>query len=170
MLEYETKELLVQHIDRESFYTLDYLNQQILGIELGYMEARNRPSTISLSTLRSADHKLKQEGILYNMFEMVFSMNYCILLCTAAQMWLLGRLLPMMVGDQVPTGDEYWLSFLDVLHITDLLLAPELTEDDSAHLATLIADHHQLFKQLYPHASITPKMHYLIHMPRLTLE
>ena len=48
----------------------------------------------------------------------------------AAQMWLLGRLLPRMVGHLVPTNDEHWLNFLDLLEIVDLLLAPELTEDE----------------------------------------
>lgn len=62
VLEYETKELLLQHIVEESFYTLEYLNQQIMGIELGYMEAKDRPSIITRSTLQSRDHKLKQEG------------------------------------------------------------------------------------------------------------
>ena len=57
MLEYETKELLKHHIDEEAYFTLS-------GMELGYMESRNRPSTITLLTLRGGDHKLKQEGVL----------------------------------------------------------------------------------------------------------
>jgi hypothetical protein len=63
ILEYETKELLIQHITREHCYSLDYLNQQITGPELGFMESRDRPSLISISTLQSKDHKLKQEGM-----------------------------------------------------------------------------------------------------------
>ena len=59
---------------------------------------------------------------------------------------------------------------MDMLEIVDILMAPELSEDDVANLATLIPDHHQQFKQLYPHASITPKMHYVVHMPRLIIE
>ena len=74
MLEYETKELLKYHIDEEAYYTLDYLNHQISGMELGYMESRNRPSTITLLTLRSGDHKLKQEG--------VYSYEECMYGCT----------------------------------------------------------------------------------------
>ena len=88
----------------------------------------------------------------------------------AAQMWLLGRLLPLMIGDRVPSSDECWINYLDMLEIVDILMAPELSEDDVANLATLISDHHQQFKQLYPHASITPKMHYVMHMPRLIIE
>ena len=75
-----------------------------------------------------------------------------------------------MVGHKVPTTDEYWVNYLDLLSITDHLLAPEITEDDVVHLSTMISDHHTEFKHLYPHASVTPKMHYLIHMPRLILK
>ena len=89
---------------------------------------------------------------------------------TAAQMWLLGRLLPQMVGYLVPTNDEYWVNFLDLLEIVDRLLAPELTEDETVTLSSTIADHHHEFKLLYPCASITPKFHYMVHMPRLILE
>lgn len=82
----------------------------------------------------------------------------------------MGRLLPIMVGDKVPTDDEYWQNFTDLLRITAYLLAPDITKDDVACLSTMISDHHQEFKQLYPHASVTPKMHYLIHMPQLILK
>ena len=74
-----------------------------------------------------------------------------------------------MVGKRVPHSDEYWTNYLDLLDIVDLLLAPELTEDNVAHLSVLVADHHKQFCHLYPHASVTPKMHYLVHMARLTL-
>ena len=76
----------------------------------------------------------------------------------------------MMVGHKVPEDDDYFQNFLDLLAILDLLLAPEITEDLVAHLSVLISDHHQQFKELYPHASIIPKMHYLVHTPRLILK
>ena len=78
--------------------------------------------------------------------------------------------MPMMIGDKVPDGDEHWTNFLDLLKVTDLLLAPELTEDDVCCMSVMIADHHQQFRRLYPHASITPKIHYLLHMARLILK
>ena len=75
----------------------------------------------------------------------------------------------MMVGDKVPAGDENWLNFTDLLTIVDLLLAPDLTEDDITDLSVRIYDHHFEFVRLYPHASITPKIYYLVHMARLIL-
>lgn len=62
MLEYETKELLKHHIGVECYYSLDYFNQQLVGLELGYMDSKDRPSSISANTLQGNDHKLKQEG------------------------------------------------------------------------------------------------------------
>ena len=81
ILEYETKELLFQHITEDHYYSLDYLNQQITGIELGHMESRDRPSLISLATLQSKDHKLKQEGMFIGSVEGAFcSLTHCICL------------------------------------------------------------------------------------------
>ena len=47
MLEYETKEILLQHTVNDNFYSLSDLNQHISSIELGYMESRDRPSLVS---------------------------------------------------------------------------------------------------------------------------
>lgn len=75
-----------------------------------------------------------------------------------------------MIGNKVPIGDDHWLNYVDLLIIVDMLLAPALTEDDVALLSVLISDHHHEFLNLYPHSSVTPKMHYLVHMPRLILQ
>lgn len=76
----------------------------------------------------------------------------------------------MMVGIKIPESDEHWVNYLDLLRIMDLLLAPRIIEDDICNLAVMISDHHLQFKELYPHATITPKMHYMVHMPRLMLK
>ena len=57
------KELLVQHVHVDGYYSLDQLNQKIVGLDLGYMEVKDRPSTITTTTLHSKDHKLKQNGM-----------------------------------------------------------------------------------------------------------
>lgn len=80
-------------------------------------------------------------------------------------MWLLGRLLPVMIGHFVPVGDEYWSSYLLLLDIIDLLFSPEIKEEDISLLAVNIQDHHSQFPVLYPNATVLPKMHYMVHMP-----
>lgn len=85
-------------------------------------------------------------------------------------MGLLGRLLPVLIAEDIPESDEYWCNFLLLREIIDFILAPELLEDEIAYLQLLIGDHHRNFKHLYPSHSITPKMHFMIHVPRLMVE
>lgn len=85
----------------------------------------------------------------------------------AVQMWVLGRFLPVLVGDHVPEGDENWTTFLKLLKIMDFLVAPEISVDELAYLKILIEEHHSSFVALYPHVSVPPKFHYLIHLARL---
>ena len=88
----------------------------------------------------------------------------------ASQMWCLGRFLPTMIGDWVPKDNENWQEFLLLLDIVDILFAPELLPEDIALLSVLIEDHHREFKVLYPSSSFIPKMHFMLHMPRLIRE
>ena len=85
-------------------------------------------------------------------------------------MYILGRLLPLLMGRFVPEGNTKWENYLLLLQIADYLLAPEIHPDEVAHVKVLIEDHHSAFTNLYPDASVIPKMHYMVHMPRLILQ
>ena len=84
-------------------------------------------------------------------------------------MWLLGRILPLLVGDNVPNDDEKWANFLLMMDIVDRLFCTQVTEDDAVYLQWLINDHHKAFAFLYPEYSLIPKMHFMIHMPRFMI-
>lgn len=88
----------------------------------------------------------------------------------AAQMWTLARFLPMAIAAMIPKDDPHWQNYLRLLEIVDILFASKLHEDNCGYLESLISDHHIAFQELYPTVSITPKMHSMIHMPRLILE
>ena len=75
-------------------------------------------------------------------------------------MWLLGRLLPLMIGYWVPEEDEHWLSYLLLLDIVDILFAPDISP-------VLIEDHHNEFTVIYPSNPVIPKMHFMVHMAEL---
>jgi hypothetical protein len=51
------------------------------------------------------------------------------------------------------------------LNILDIVMSPIVTVHKAVYLRELICEHHQLFKELYPNANITPKMHYIRHLP-----
>ena len=85
-------------------------------------------------------------------------------------MWLLGRLLPCMIGRHIPKDDAKWQNLSLLLQIVDLLFATAITADEAVYLQMLIQQHHEAFAILYPDKSITPKMHYIIHMPRIIIK
>lgn len=85
--------------------------------------------------------------------------------CLASQIWCLLRLLPLIMGDLIPEGDPYWENYLILLQIVDYAFAPVVSLGLAGHLKQLIEEHHENFIQLYPNRPLTPKFHYLIHMP-----
>lgn len=45
-------------------------------------------------------------------------------------------------------------------------MAPVTSIEKVMYLREIIDEHHQRFRQYYPEASVTPKMHYAIHLPQ----
>jgi len=82
-------------------------------------------------------------------------------------MWALGRNFPAIKGKFIPDDDSKYDNYLLMLEISDYLLAPEISLDEVAYVKTAIEDHHRAFTTLYPTASVPPKFHYIIHMPRI---
>ena len=70
-----------------------------------------------------------------------------------------------MIGHWVPQQEEHWLSYLLMLDITDILFAPEMSQEDISLLSVLIQEHHREFTHIYPTVSDIPKMHFMVHMP-----
>ena len=85
---------------------------------------------------------------------------------TATQMWTLGRLLPLMIGHFISEDDEHWIHYIQLLDIIDNVFSPTLDLDTPSYLEVLIEESLEDFTKLYGEA-VLPKMHFLIHIPRL---
>ena len=85
-------------------------------------------------------------------------------------MWLFGHILPRLIRDYFPEDDRNWNNFLKHMEIVVHLFAPQTTEDQASYVARLINEHHQEFCRLYQEHSITPKMPFMVHMPRLMIK
>lgn len=60
-LEYEVKIFLNIMISK-GYFTLEEFNSRLENMDLGYMEAKDRPTPIAHTTLTNSSKKLKQEG------------------------------------------------------------------------------------------------------------
>ena len=81
-------------------------------------------------------------------------------------MWILASNLSLMIGDPVHSDSDKWDCYLLLLDILQLCITRVATSAQAGFLEALICDHHQLFTRCYLAATITPKMHHMVHFPQ----
>ena len=69
-----------------------------------------------------SDNKLVQSGTCKMInactHDIFFMSHFSVLFLHApSQMWLLGRLLPLIIGDHVPNGDPHWICYIELVSI-----------------------------------------------------
>ncbi|CAN8029645.1 unnamed protein product, partial [Ixodes persulcatus] len=84
---------------------------------------------------------------------------------SAAEKLCLFRFFSLLVGD-VPKDNDAYSVYL-ALRIVDIVCAPQLTTNTIPYLKVFISDFYSAFIQVFPEVNAIPKMHYLIHYPRL---
>jgi len=77
-------------------------------------------------------------------------------------------LLPLLIGDVVDDEDKVWQLYILAREISDIVLAPVVDPAWLPCLELIIAHHHALLKEVEQKAFI-PKMHSIVHYPRLLL-
>jgi hypothetical protein len=87
---------------------------------------------------------------------------------SASENLCLFRYLPFIIGDSIHEENDFWLLHLLCRRICAIVLAHSATEEWCALLEDLIVRHHTLFLRLAPD-KFTPKMHFVIHYPRLIM-
>ena len=166
------KHLLIQCIHEEHLFVLETLNQRLCSFNYGQADSKNRPSPI-LPRHLSAEGSLKQSGRRVCVCMCAWVWVYMCQFCThswfvACQMWCLGRCLPILIGDLIPEEHPYWNNFLLLLDIVNELFAPVTHPHRADYLSIIVGEFLEDFKELYPNRPLTPKMHYMVHMPTWT--
>jgi len=141
---YEVK-LVLNSLIGQKLISLDKLNYRITSFDYGFSDMGNKPSVISKSDLKNLDSPLRQ---------------------SAAQMWCLLRLLPLMIGDQIPDDNKQWELVLALLTCMEIIFSPSITLAVTQYLSQIIEDHHSLFLELYPHLHLRPKPNFMLHYPK----
>jgi len=73
-----------------------------------------------------------------------------------------------MIGDLVPEGNEYWQLYLKLVEILDLSTTPSVWREYAHYLATLIAEHHEIYFYVF-RKTLKPKYHLVLHLVRIML-
>lgn len=85
----------------------------------------------------------------------------------AAQARLFLRLLPFILCSLVNEEDHFYPLLTQLLAIVQIVFSPVITLETTNLLKILIQEHLSQFKDMFPDVNITPKQHYLIHIPRM---
>ena len=92
------------------------------------------------------------------------------LVLNAIQSWSLLCNPPLIFGDLVCPTDQHWYLFLLLLQIVNIVFSPMLSKGITIFFKYLIAEHHRLFKHLYPNKRLIPKHHFMVHYPLCILK
>ena len=75
-----------------------------------------------------------------------------------------GSGLVLRLGQYIPNDDPHWKCFLKLLSLLVLSTAVEVTSDSITDLKMVVESYLFHYNELYFN-SMTPKMHYLLHLP-----
>ncbi|XP_064473436.1 uncharacterized protein LOC135388062 [Ornithodoros turicata] len=89
---------------------------------------------------------------------------------SASQKWCLFRLMPLILGPIVPEGNDKWELFLTFRELADIILAEKMPSECPQYLEDKIEEFFMMFLPKYPNARVHPKLHYMVHYPRITSE
>ena len=81
--------------------------------------------------------------------------------------WALLRLLPLMVGHNIPEGDKAWEILMLLKDILEIVMSSHFTEELIHFLVCKISEHRELLQQTFPTYKLRPKHHFIEHYPQL---
>jgi len=150
----------------QSLFTLQDIDNNISRLDITIFDGDKLSPRVGVS-LSVVDSNLHQHGKIVLLLEC----NFCLILsshCSHANVDI-GSFRFLCHWTLFP-DDKNWENFLCFLEIMDKLFAYRISEEQCGYLKALIGDHHSSFKELYPDASITMKLHSLIYVPRIILK
>ena len=88
----------------------------------------------------------------------------------AVEMSNLIRLYPLLFGDFVDVGNDYWELLVSFVELVQLLAAPSFSPGETDHIRDIIECFLENYFLLFPDEHLKPKGHFITHYPRQILE
>ena len=144
-VQYEVRYIL-NHFIESGFITLTELNNKFAQLKLGYRDEANRPLPLKETIFKGQEkYKFKQ---------------------TAEQARIFLKYLLFCLTNTIPNNNPFYQLLLQITSIVQISFSPVISKGTIKELQDLIERHLLLFKELFPDVNVTPKMHYMLHIPR----
>ncbi len=142
-----TLKLVLAALHREGIVTLAQVNSEISNFEFGKNDSKNKPVNVPLAVSSGSGN----------------------ISGSASEKLCLFLLLPFLIGDRVPVDNNQWNLYLLLRDIMDYLMCHKIPRRVLPYLQLLVENFVQTFVELFP-GKMTPKLHFLLHYPRLIRE
>ncbi len=136
--------LCLNALINKKYITLEYVNRMIKQFPYQFMDKIDQPQVIpttfaSRGTIGGNGH----------------------------ENWALLRLLPLMIGFDIPENDAIWEILMLLKDILELATSFRFTDDTIDFLAAKISEHRGLLLKVFPDFVLRPKHHYIEHYSQL---
>ncbi|XP_049341205.1 uncharacterized protein LOC111192620 isoform X1 [Astyanax mexicanus] len=135
--------LVLKKLNSDKLITIQQLNERLQEFPFGQNDVTHKPVFLRQTVLQGSGIQGK-----------------------AVEKLVLFRLLPFLIGNFVPKRNTHWDLYLLLRSVCDILLAPVIKTSWLSPLTALITDFLTSFQRSFPDDFI-PKIHYLVHYPRL---
>lgn len=134
----------IKYCLHEQYFTIDQFNLYISNFDFPTIFANDKPSTIDSIHLQDG-HNLRQYAV---------------------QVLCLLRCIPIMFASSIPHDDPKLENLILLSKIVNYCLAYQIPKQDLHILSTMITLHNIRFTHLYPDVPLTPKFHFMHHLPQ----
>lgn len=81
--------------------------------------------------------------------------------------WSLLRLLPLMIGYNIPEGDQSWEILMLLKDTIELVMSAHFTKELIHFLVSKISEHRELLQKTFQNYRLHPKHHFVEHYPQM---
>ena len=134
---------VISYCISEDYFTLHDLNESIEQFPYSACDRANKPCILS------SPNDIKQ---------------------TAAQTWCLLRLLPLLVGENVPHNIAQWEVLLNFLDVVEFSCMRDIRHGQVLFMGELIEQFSNSYQTAFPEVGIKPKLHFIHHYSEQTLK
>ena len=143
ILKYDLAMLLAYYIDVQKYFSLSQLNERLNAFDYDDNNKKSRPPEITLAHLTQK-----------------------FLHMSASEMFCFFRILPLLIADFVPEGDEHWELVTLLKLIAEIVFSKKIHKNIPSLLKSTIKEYLSLVSKLFGEKYLKPKHHFLVHYPR----
>jgi hypothetical protein len=138
VMKYVMSEIIVALVDQAKYFSTQLFNNKLASFDYGPDKA-NIPVSLSIEHLRKSNLRL-----------------------SSSEMATLCRYFGVMFGDLVPRGDKYWVLYIQLMLLLDVVMSSTFRPESTTYLQYLVSVLCEMYTSLFGQ-NLKPKFHNLLH-------